>query len=57
MRREHRQAGKKGEKGSNSLVQAEGEEETCVLIHCRTTTSTEEELARKLEVKCWQLKN
>lgn len=58
MRRERREAGKEGEKGSNSLVQAEGDEESRVLIHCGTTTSTEEELARKLEVKlCWQLRD
>lgn len=44
MRRERRQAGKKGEKGSNSLVQAEGKEETGVLIHCGTTTSTAKSL-------------
>lgn len=58
MRREQRAAGKEGEKGSNSLVQAEGKEESGVLIHCGTTISTEEELARKIEVKlCWQLRN
>lgn len=47
MRRERGEAGKEGERGSNSLVQAEGDEESGVLIHCGTTTSTEEEPARK----------
>lgn len=47
MRRECRE---EGEKSFKSLVQAEGEEESGVLTHCGTTTSTEEEHARKVKL-------
>lgn len=49
MRRERREAGEKGEKASNSLVQAEGEKESGVLIHSGTNNfNRKKELARKL---------
>lgn len=55
MRRER---GEEGERGFKSFVQAEGEEEeeSGVLTHCGTTTSTGEEHARKVKL-CWQLRN
>lgn len=47
MRRERRE---EGEKGFKSLVQAEGEEESGVLTHCGTTTSTGERACQKSQI-------